>query len=103
MAPPSSDGSPDAADPLNVYKVMRDRPVKERVQWFLNSFRTNPAYGGRWETEILQNTTCLAADAEAGTLVFEVDIKDSFCTILGNLHGGAASTILDQLSTCRRV
>jgi acyl-coenzyme A thioesterase PaaI-like protein len=47
--------------------------------------------------QIMQNTTYVAASTEQGTVVYEIDIKDSFCITLGPIHSGAVSTILDRL------
>jgi acyl-coenzyme A thioesterase 13 len=99
MAPPSKQNSSSPRETPEAYKVDESLSMKERMDTVLESFRNNPACQGKWETQIMQNTTCVAASARQGTVVYEIDIQDSFCTLQGHLHGGAASTILDQLTS----
>jgi acyl-coenzyme A thioesterase 13 len=99
MASPSERDRLSALVLDNAHTLDQSLSAKQRIDGILESFRTNSAYKSRWDTDIMQSTTCIAASLEGGTIVYEIDIRDSFCTIFGTLHGGAASTILDQLTS----
>lgn len=99
MAPRSQPDNSSTREQHEVYKFDPSFSAQQRIDAALEKFRGNAAYQSRWETEIMQKTKCIAASVERGTIVYEIDITDSFCTILGYLHGGAASTILDQLTS----
>jgi acyl-coenzyme A thioesterase 13 len=73
--------------------------VQQRVDAFFESFRNDPFYKDGWESKIMQRTTCISTSLERGTIVYEIDIDPPLCSVFGNLHGGAASTILDQLTS----
>jgi uncharacterized protein (TIGR00369 family) len=99
MAPRPGQDKSHAGEPHVVHKHDQSLSMQQRIDGLLESFRNNPASKRRWETETMQSTTCIAASPECGTMVYEIDIKGPFCTILGALHGGTASTILDQLTS----
>jgi len=82
-----------------VYKVDTSLSVQQRIDAFFESYRSDPFYKDRWESKIMQRATCISTSPERGTIVYEIDIDPAFCTVFGNLHGGAASTILDQLTS----
>jgi hypothetical protein len=74
---------------------------QRRIDGFIENFNNNSEYKGRWETEIMQSTRCIAASPEHGTIVYEINIGDSLCTIMGNLHGGAASNDFGPVDIAR--
>ena len=89
---PSAKGRP-------IYNIDTSLSVQQRIDAFFERFRNDPFYKDGWESKIMQRTTCISASFEQGTIAFEIDIDPPLCSVFGNLHGGAASTILDQLTS----
>ncbi|KAF2755992.1 thioesterase family protein-like protein [Pseudovirgaria hyperparasitica] len=51
-----------------------------------------------WDDEVMRNAKLIDA-SPSGHVVFHIDITPHFANINGVLHGGAASTIFDMLTT----
>ena len=101
MAPGTRPDSSAKERPVSnpVYRDDTSLSARQRIDAFFESFRNDPLYKDGWESKIMQRTTCVSISPERGTIEYEIDIDPSFCTVFGNLHGGAASTILDQLTS----
>lgn len=72
--------------------------LPERVQTYFKSVNGSGNYNG-FETEPLQNVTFLSHSETSKQMIYCVTISNSLCNKDGNLHGGAATTILDNLSS----
>jgi acyl-coenzyme A thioesterase 13 len=67
-------------------------PVEERVHWVLDFLVRNPQYHGA-ETELFRTINIVSV--ELSRTVFNFEVTEQHCNPTGNLHGGAATTILD--------
>lgn len=74
--------------------------LPERVQAYFESVNVNGSgnYNG-FETAPLQQVTFLSHSETSEQMIYRVTIPPSLCNKDGNLHGGAATTILDNLSS----
>ena len=74
-------------------------PPKERIEALISSLIADDDYDG-WDKRYLSEVCeLISASAETGTTVYEVTIAPFLCNKRGDLHGGAASTILDNLTS----
>ena len=72
--------------------------LEERVQAYLASIIADAAYGG-FDSGPLRHTEFIVVSAEHQTIQFNFRVLEFMCNKDGNLHGGAASTIFDNLSS----
>lgn len=72
--------------------------LPERVQAYLKSVDGRSNCSG-FETGPLQQVTFLSHSQTSKQVRYRVTIPHSLCNKDGNLHGGAATTILDNLSS----
>lgn len=70
--------------------------AKERVEAIWESISQDPNYQG-WDTEVLKGVKL--EHAEAGKAVFTTTITPAMCNKANNIHGGCATTLLDNLSS----
>lgn len=72
--------------------------MEDRVRAIMRFFGEYPDYHG-FDSSSLKETTFISADNAAQSVEFEVNIAPELCNKMGNLHGGAAATILDMLTS----
>lgn len=72
--------------------------VDERVRAYLATVVSDTNYDG-YDTGPLRQTDFVKANLEDQTTEFKFRVQDFMCNKDGNLHGGAASTIFDNLSS----
>lgn len=72
--------------------------VDERIRAYLVTVVADPKYNG-FDTEPLRHTDFIEANIENKTTRFRFRVLDVMCNKDRNLHGGAASTIFDNLSS----
>lgn len=72
--------------------------LEGRVQAYLTTIIADTAYDG-FDSSPLRHTEFIAINAEQQTIQFKFRVLDFMCNKDGNLHGGAASTIFDNLSS----
>lgn len=70
--------------------------LADRVQALFKSLTQDPDYQG-WDTSILKNVQC--DHVEPGKIIFSTTVTPAMCNKAGNLHGGCATTLLDNLSS----
>jgi len=72
----------------------------ERVEALWLDLTTDPDYDG-FDTVPLRHVRLLSASADngKGRTTFELTVSPSLCNKGGNLHGGAAATLLDSLTS----
>ena len=73
----------------------------QRVQSIWDDLVTAPDYDG-FDTPILRNVKVISATADGnntGHTTFEMTVTKDLCNKGGNLHGGAACTVLDSLTS----
>lgn len=72
----------------------------QRVQALLDDVTTDPDYEG-FDTQTLKDVRLISAENEdnQGRTVFELTVTKRLCNKRGTLHGGAASTLLDSLTS----
>lgn len=73
-------------------------PVKERVLALENEMLQDPEYSG-FDTFSLKNSGLALLDAQPNRTTWQLDIGSHLCNKSGNLHGGAAATIMDNLTS----
>lgn len=73
-------------------------PIEERIQAYFGSL-TNPNEYDGFETHPLQQVSYVSHSENPPRIYYTMAIPVSLCNKEGNLHGGAASTILDNLSS----
>jgi uncharacterized protein (TIGR00369 family) len=73
-------------------------PIETRIKVLLKELASNPDYTG-FDTGPLRQCKFISADAETQSTVWELHITPDLCNKGGNLHGGAAATILDTLTS----
>lgn len=59
---------------------------------------TDPTYTG-FDKQVLRQCRLLSASSSTRSTVFEFTVTASLCNKAGNLHGGAAATVLDNLTS----
>ena len=72
--------------------------IKDRVLALEEQMINDPSYYG-FDTHALRNTNLKLVEAKANTTKWEMDIPSHLCNKSGNLHGGAAATLLDNLTS----
>lgn len=68
----------------------------DRVKALSAALTDDPDYNG-WDTQLLKNMQC--EEAAPGRTVFSATITPAMCNKGDNLHGGCATTLLDNLSS----
>ncbi|KAJ5174159.1 uncharacterized protein N7482_000036 [Penicillium canariense] len=74
-----------------------DEPIEERVRIAQEEVLDDPAFNGFDVLALRNNMKFLSAIP--GRTEFEVEILPHLCNKMGTLHGGAACTILDNLTS----
>lgn len=74
-----------------------DRPIRERVQALSDAIVNDPNFNG-FDTYALRGSVSLV-DVRPSFTRWEMEIGSHLCNKTGNLHGGAAATILDNLTS----
>lgn len=72
--------------------------VRDRVLALQAQIVADPEFFG-FDTYALKDTNATLIEAEPNKTVWEMDIGSHLCNKSGNLHGGAAATILDNLTS----
>ncbi|EXJ87399.1 hypothetical protein A1O3_04359 [Capronia epimyces CBS 606.96] len=72
-------------------------PIRERVQAVFDVITKDPNYSGFDTHAVGQNLTLV--DVQPNVAKWEMEIGSHLCNKSGNLHGGAAATILDNLTS----
>lgn len=70
--------------------------VSERVKALTAALADDPDYNG-WDTQILKGVSI--DSVEIGKVIFSTTITPAMCNKANNLHGGCATTLLDNLSS----
>lgn len=70
--------------------------MMDRVKAISDTIARDPDYNG-WDTQILKNVQC--EEAVPGRTVFTTTITPNMCNKGDNLHGGCATTLLDNLTS----
>lgn len=73
-------------------------PIPERIHAYFQSL-TNPAEYDGFETNPLRQVSYNSHTETPPRIVYIMTVPTSLCNKDGNLHGGAASTVLDNLSS----
>lgn len=72
--------------------------IPERLDAYFRSLVTPTEYDG-FETHPLQQVEYVSHSEDLQQIVYSMNVPASLCNKDGNLHGGAASTVLDNLSS----
>lgn len=72
--------------------------IDERVRAYLATIVSDAKYNG-FDTVPLRHIEFVSADVDQKTTSFRFQVLEFMCNKDGNLHGGAASTIFDNLSS----
>jgi len=70
----------------------------ERCLAVLDFHRCDPEYNG-FDTAPLRQVSLISASAKTRSTMWSLTVVPSLCNSVGNLHGGAAATLLDMLTT----
>lgn len=70
----------------------------DRVKAYLSSITMDTNYDG-FERRLLQHVRPLEVDKELGQTLYVLTVQDFMSNKDGNLHGGAAATLMDNLSS----
>ncbi|KAE8420980.1 HotDog domain-containing protein [Aspergillus pseudocaelatus] len=73
-------------------------PLDDRIRAYLGSVTLDTDYSG-FDTHMLAAVTYVGADVEKRRTTFHFEVVDYMCNKDGVLHGGAASTLFDNLSS----
>lgn len=73
-------------------------PLEDRMQLLLASLIRDPEYTG-FGTTGLEGLELLSISQEKQSVQYAFTVEPVLCNKLGNLHGGAASTLFDTLTT----
>jgi len=73
-------------------------PIEDRILNLYKELTTTPGYNG-YDTLGLRQCTFVSADAATQSTVWTLNVTPELCNKGGNLHGGAAATILDTLTS----
>jgi acyl-coenzyme A thioesterase 13 len=69
--------------------------INERMRKILDFYVED----GRWDAKGLNDVQVVSVDTAANHVVFELTVKPYLCSKMKTLHGGAACTLLDMLTT----
>lgn len=72
--------------------------VRDRVMALQAQIVADPDFFG-FDTYALKGSNITLLEAEPNRTVWEMDIGGNLCNKSGNLHGGAAATLLDNLTS----
>ncbi|KAL4863144.1 hypothetical protein BDV12DRAFT_189870 [Aspergillus spectabilis] len=72
--------------------------LEERIRSYQASVVADPKYSG-FDTQMLRVLEYVGAHAETKTTMFQFEVADFMCNKDGVLHGGAASTMFDNISS----
>ncbi|KAF2420566.1 thioesterase [Tothia fuscella] len=73
-------------------------PIEERIKALIGEIIESPDYAG-FDVSGLKQCKFISASTEKQSTSWELTITDALCNKSGNLHGGAAATILDTLTS----
>jgi uncharacterized protein (TIGR00369 family) len=83
----------------DLYKTMWNSApgstIKERMRKILDFYVED----GRFDAKGLNEAQVVSVDIETNNVVFELTVKPYLCSKMKTLHGGAACTLLDMLTT----
>ena len=79
------------------HRPEQGQTLEDHVRAFLALFQ-DPNYGG-FDATCMRDVKFVAASAEKQSTEFELTITSALCNMNGILHGGAAATILDMLTS----
>jgi acyl-coenzyme A thioesterase 13 len=83
----------------DLYKAMWNNDAtstpKERLRNIMNFYVED----GRFDAQALNDAQVVSVDTETNQVVFELTVKPYLCSKMKTLHGGAACTLLDMLTT----
>ncbi|OJZ80160.1 hypothetical protein ASPFODRAFT_708753 [Aspergillus luchuensis CBS 106.47] len=72
--------------------------LEERIRFYQASVVADPKYSG-FDTQMLRVLEYVRAHAETKTTMFQFEVADFMCNKDGVLHGGAGSTMFDNISS----
>ena len=72
--------------------------VSDRIRTYMNVMTCDPKYSG-FDTQLLRRAQYIGCDLEQRMTYFKFTVEEFMSNIDGNLHGGAATTIFDNLSS----
>ena len=102
--PKPNDGGTDTGTGAYPYAVSLSPIPAARIQKIFDTLAADTAYEG-WDARLLRNSCKLVSASfpttheTPATAVFALTIEPYMCNVGGNLHGGCASTILDNLTS----
>lgn len=73
-------------------------PIKERVASLASEIIADSDFFG-FDTYALRSSSVKLLDAQPNTTKWEMSIPSHLCNKSGNLHGGAAATLLDNMTS----
>lgn len=73
-------------------------PLEERVRVLLASLAQNPQYQG-FGTTCIQCVELISASQSTQSIRYALTVLPHLCNIAGSLHGGAAATLFDTLTS----
>ncbi|KAH8587599.1 HotDog domain-containing protein [Bisporella sp. PMI_857] len=72
--------------------------IEDRIKRLHQELTSTPGYNG-YDVSGLKQCKFISADAPSQSCVWELVVIPQLCNKSGNLHGGAAATILDSLTS----
>lgn len=83
----------------DIYRVTEFRlSLEARIREYLDCLITDPEYMG-FERRILQCINLSSKNTSSQLVVYDLHVEDFMCNKNGVMHGGAISTIFDNLSS----
>lgn len=73
-------------------------PIEERIKSLVKELSHNPLYEG-FDSLVLRQAKFLSFDVPSQSTKWEFTVTPILCNKGGNLHGGAAATLLDTLTS----
>lgn len=70
----------------------------DRMQNALAMFNSDPSYAG-YDASLMRNITFLSGSIPDQSATFQLTVTPNMCNKAGNLHGGAAATLMDMLTS----